>query len=521
MNRKIWILLCFFTLLELNVSAQSGKWGNIWVQGDNVIFTTTFNGSSVPVNQWPYPMTQLFFHGGNSNICDSAGNLILVSDGYNIYDRNLALIEGGDTLVPNVIYNRYDGSSVVQQSSIILPFPNGIYRLITPTASDSEMTNWLNPNSGRALFDLLLYNEIDMNANGGAGKVTKRMAPLLQNVKLSKTQMMACLHGDGQSWWLLKQASDTNMIYKFLFTADSVYGPYVQGFPEPHFTKYDICGQAMFSADGTKYAATVQGAYKVFIADFDRCSGMLSNPKVVEVPPSPYLNPGFNNEADSSTSGLCFSPNGRFLYINGFWSVRQLDLQDNNPATKWSVIAGPDTTWQAFQLYSNIYPGPDGRLYIGNWGGLQGQMSVITNPDAKGSAAGFCPKCLRFPGFLFRGVMTFGSVTNPPCMPNYSLGPTNPICYPTVSVPHEPTPLAPLRIYPNPVSGMLYVEYPASGQLEISDMTSRKVASLTLPGKDGGKASLSLERLPAGVFVCRYFVNGSLRELRKIIVVHE
>ncbi len=77
------------------------------------------------------------------------------------------------------------------------------------------------------------------------------------------------------------------------------------------------------------------------------------------------------------------------------------------------------------------------------------------------------------------------------------------------------------RLYPNPVSGMLYVEYPAGGQLEISDMTSRKVASLTLPDKNGGKASLSLGCLPAGVFVCRYFVNGSLRELHKIIVVHE
>ncbi|MBS1628638.1 MAG: hypothetical protein JST27_01150 [Bacteroidetes bacterium] len=77
------------------------------------------------------------------------------------------------------------------------------------------------------------------------------------------------------------------------------------------------------------------------------------------------------------------------------------------------------------------------------------------------------------------------------------------------------------RLYPNPVSGMLYVEYPVGGQLEISDMTSRKVSSLTLPGKDGGKASFSLEHLPAGVFVCRYYVNGNLRELRKIIIVHE
>jgi hypothetical protein len=68
-------------------------------------------------------------------------------------------------------------------------------------------------------------------------------------------------HGDGKSWWLLKQAADTNLVYKFLFTEDKIYGPYIQGFSSPAapFQALDYDGQVAFSKDGTKYVSTSQG----------------------------------------------------------------------------------------------------------------------------------------------------------------------------------------------------------------------------------------------------------------------
>jgi hypothetical protein len=42
-----------------------------------------------------------------------------------------------------------------------------------------------------------------MNANGGAGKVVKRMVPALSNAQLRKTQRMACRHGNGIDLWIL------------------------------------------------------------------------------------------------------------------------------------------------------------------------------------------------------------------------------------------------------------------------------------------------------------------------------
>ncbi|MBK9483035.1 MAG: hypothetical protein IPO02_13855 [Bacteroidetes bacterium] len=51
----------------------------------------------------------------------------------------------------------------------------------------------------------MLYSVIDMNANGGAGKVVKRMIPFATNGQFPKTQMMACRHSNGKDWWFLKQ----------------------------------------------------------------------------------------------------------------------------------------------------------------------------------------------------------------------------------------------------------------------------------------------------------------------------
>ncbi len=182
-------LMIIALLISSRAIAQPGSqnFDKVWVQGESIIYTTTFNGTIQPSNQLIKGGVPLWFAHGNSNICDSAGDLLIVSDGYNLYNKNLDTIEGGSKLVPDLLYKRYGGFSTISQTSIILPFGNGKYRLITPTVSnDSFYYNWQQVGNG-ALFDLLLYDEIEMNANGGVGKVTKRMVPLLEHVRLSKT----------------------------------------------------------------------------------------------------------------------------------------------------------------------------------------------------------------------------------------------------------------------------------------------------------------------------------------------
>jgi hypothetical protein len=493
------VLLFALLLTSSRATAQEGssQFDKVWIQGEALVYSTSFSGTNSPANQI-LSMTPLYLRGGNANICDSAGNLMMVSDGYNLYNKNLTLIDGGQSLASSRIIAFNSGWSLYSQTSIILPFGNGKYRLVTPSASDDSCYyNWEQVHNG-AYFDLILYHEVDMNANGGAGKVIKRSVPILQNARLSKTQMMACRHGDGKSWWLLKQAADTNLVYKFLFTEDKVYGPFVQGFTgaASRFGGADIDGQSMFSADGTKYASTQFGFSGVFVADFDRCTGMLSNPKVYKVPAQLVSIPSGPTFLDSTSGGLAFSPNGRYLYVSGACNIHQLDLNSTPSSPVWTYLYGLDTSWYRFQEYSNIYPGHDGKLYIGNWGGIGGQMSVINSPDSSGAAADFCRKCLRFPGYYFDTTFVFAGVSTPPCMPNYALGPTSPICYPT-GIQYPKPSLSDFRLYPIPSKGMIEVRSTDIGQLTIVDMIGREIASFPINSKN---EFINLTHLLDGVY---------------------
>lgn len=403
------------------------------VMFENNIVTTKY----IAVTPWHY------FTQGNSNICDTNGNLILCSDGYNIYDSIGNYIDEGDTLVPKDFYIHEDGWSLYSQSSIFLPLDSDKYYFITPTFSDIRFADCLANN--HCYFDLILYNVIDMNANGGAGKVVKRMQPLMENAELRKTQMMACRHANGKDWWLLKQAGDSSRIHKFLFTQDSVYNMGYQQFDEPVWGGWDITGQSCFSKDGGKYATTSHGSStgKVFLADFGRDNGLISNAKVITMPKGSQYNPNFPADSERLAKGVAYSPNGNFLYVIGQFNIWQFDFTDSS----WFHVAGLDTTPQAFQEYEASYYGSDGKLYIGNFGGLSKQMSRIDNPDGKGAGCNFCPRCLRLDSL---GI--YAAAGTPPCMPNYGLG-----AWP-LGVEHLTAKNEQLDVYPNPSSTILYIQ---------------------------------------------------------------
>lgn len=214
MQLRVAILLIIMqTFLSITSDAQS-KRGIEWVTGRGSRIKFENNSITTKFNWIVGPNGTHYFQMGNSNICDTAGNLNLCSDGYNIYDSAGNYIDGGDTLVPFDFYIDQDGWSAYSQSSIFLPLDSNKYYFVTPTMSDLRFADCIANN--HCNFDLLLYNLIDMNANGGAGKVTKRMVPLMENAELRKTQMMACRHSNGKDWWLLKHGGDSNAVYKFL-----------------------------------------------------------------------------------------------------------------------------------------------------------------------------------------------------------------------------------------------------------------------------------------------------------------
>jgi hypothetical protein len=468
-----------------------------------------FNGTQKPTTDSFVKTTSPHLtdqYGGGSNICDSNGNLILFTDGFKLYDNNLNYIYNGDSLTPPKFAAYYETNGY-PQSSIFLPFPTHQYYLFTPTYSDNAF-DLLKP-----YYDLLLFNKIDMNANNGAGKVIKKSIPLLENVKLNRANMMACKHGDGLNWWLFKQGHDSNYVYKFLVTADSIYDYGTQTFPILKFGSMGWCdwsGQAMFNQQGTKYAVCVRGAGfpytsvsgndtlpgKFFVADFDRCSGMLSNPKVYQTNQAPCIFSADSCLDNNSTQGLCFSPNGRFIYVTSYNQVKQLDLWDADTNTQWSYIANMDTIPNWFQTYTSMYLGPDGRIYVGYGNGFANYMSAILYPDNKGAACGWSPRYLKFPAI---GV---GAL---PCMPNYHLGKL-PGCA-TVGVSSYYSSKEEFEVYPNPSSTKIVVRCRMS---DVRKELYNSIGQLILSTKEN---EIDVHNLSRGIY---YLKVGNVS--RKLVV---
>lgn len=488
MNRVISIIY-FLTITSL-CQSQS-KLGNNWVtgySGNRISFNsgniTTYNGIYFPFK---------YFHGGNSCISDSNGNLILVSDGFSIYNGNGQFLDEGDTLSELDYFLWQDGWSNESQTSIFLPMDNNKYYFVTPNFSNAQWSDCLNNNN--CYFDQLLVNEIDMNANGGLGKVVKRMQAIVEHGRMRKTQMMACRHGNGKDWWLLKNEGDSANVHTFLFTQDSIYDKGVQVFNTPVWDWMDIRGQSTFNSDGTIFASTshCSSCGLIFIADFDRCYGILSNSWSLQMPSGSQHNPNDSTLADRLSVGLCFSPNNKFLYVASSHNIYQYDLVDSS----WYHVAELDTSAQKFQIYETLYMGADGKIYIGNFGGLSKQMSRIDNPDVKGSGCSFCPRCLRLD--------SLGSTAylgTPPCMPNYALGARE--CYPLDT--GHPVKEEGFIVYPNPVSDVLWMKNAVGKTKELYNSVGQAIFSTM-------KNEMDVSWLSRGVYYLR--CGG---EVRKVII---
>ena len=451
-----WIIGIFF--ISLSALAQKNHSVN-WIQGGGYTHKVHFKNVNPSISTFDLNFNY-YFHLGSSCISDTDGNFKILCNGFKLMDSTGTTIEGGDTITPSKLCKWEDGFSLYSQFSIILPFSNDIYYVFTATASDAEFdAHWMLPSPYQS-FDLLLYSKVDMKLNNGLGKVVKKAVPILQNKLLSRTQMMACRHADGVNWWLLKQAKDSNTIYKYIVTEDSVYNAGLQDMGEPHWGNNDIKGQIMFNTKGSQYATVAWGRNLVFLADFNRCTGNISNPQIRYLPI--HSRSATIATLDTLAVGVCFSPNDSFLYVVKDYNLYQLDLHDPDSLTAWYRVANMDTTYDQFQKWSCLYPGPDGKIYVGNWNGLGHAMSYIENPNIKGAGCNFCAKCLQF------GIPS--GVNNPPCMPNYELGKDSVLlagCTP-VGLPGPPTEgVHELVVYPNPASSKLIIE---NGELKMKEL---------------------------------------------------
>ncbi len=353
-----------------------------------------------PSNQYINTPSNMTFDRTNTSISDTSGTLLLYSNYFQILNGNHHLVEGGDSL--NCCTGGFgyypDGIGVVQ-SAIILPYPNhpDFYVLLSPTINFA-------PPPHEIFCSRLNYSIIDMDANGGEGKVIAKDVAFI-NDSIGISSMTACRHANGRDWWMLIRELNSNRFHRILISPQGVFDIGVQSIGDKAI---DLAGQTIFSPDGTKYAITGFSSFDtshVYLYSFNRCTGLLDSPihKIFREL-DPY----------ALYTGACMAPNSNMLYICTSSFLYQIDLQSED---KERILIAEYDGFQDSVIGPSFFNlmslAPDNKIYISAKDTRY--LHIIDNPDSLGVSCDVKQHEYRLSTKNMRGSM--------PHFPNYRLGP--------------------------------------------------------------------------------------------------
>ena len=259
-----------------------------------------------------------------------------------------------------------------------------------------------------------LYQSIvSIQDTNDSGQVWAVNSPLIQDT-LNRGRINAVRHANGRDWWILVFDEGFESYYSLLFdpTGVSSINKYPSGFEAYEFWDTGTLGQGVFSPQGDRYAhlgSQTLGAaedYTIHLYDFDRCTGMLSNPEVLVIEDIAFLG-----------IGLAFSENGRFLYVMTVFNVYQYDLAAEDIAGSLKHIAAydgfEDPIWGLSLAFNYAQLAPDGKIYI-DCGSSANYYHIIHEPNLPGEACQVEQHGLELPTLNYRAI---------PNQPYYGLDP--------------------------------------------------------------------------------------------------
>lgn len=349
MHRLSGILFCLLALGQLLFAQpQNTQRFHWWHFGDG--WTLDFNVTP-PAHSQTSAIDQFE---GCATVSDGAGRLLFYTDGMTVWQSNGAVMPNGQGLLGD------DGSTM---SAIITPVIGNREQYYIFTVDGSTTL----PNNGpNGRFDGLHYSVVDMNMNGGFGQVIQKNIPLVD----STTEKVIALKGANErEYWVVTQLFDKSRYHAYKVDCSGITTTPVisnSGLPVSGAVSY---GYMKPSHDGNLIASIVTDTSflgineRVELLDFDRNTGLLSNPRPVTGVGSAYY-------------GLEFSPNDSVLYVGDITNqeILSFDLYASNIPTSAQVVhnyglLGADIG--ALQL------GPDSVIYIKKFNTLD----AIQNPD--------------------------------------------------------------------------------------------------------------------------------------------
>lgn len=431
------IALFVFILLYNPLSAQ--KHDYIWLSGyasftpDSTYGRTVTDFNTSPPSRYREdqdPDISDYY----AAICNAEGELQFYTNGCHIYGADHSIFPGGLNLNPGDFHDDWCinwGYYIFPGNTIILPTPEeNIYYLIH---KDIVSQTFMEPPYSFTYLNNLYYTKIEMFESGNTGTVLEKNVSLLKDT-LMGSDLTAVKHANNQDWWFMAIKRETNRFFKFLLTADSIAGPFIQDYGEIVKAEGSSGGQAVFSPDGNTYVY-YDARNDPMIYDFDRETGLLSNLRQFEIIDSSNVTFG----------GVSISPNSRFLYITNSSDLYQYDLWANDIAASEVHIAGYDGYLSPFPTnFFRMQLGPDCKIYMNSTNGVN-VLHIIHYPDRKGLACEFEQHGVQLPTYNL-----FTLANNP----HYRMG-TDEICDSTISVSTTfsiPVLEDRIRLFPNPVA---------------------------------------------------------------------
>jgi hypothetical protein len=439
------IFVSFFLLLS-SMSLAQNKYDYVWQMGYDYIpkwgFSLNFNNNIVKLDTFPrnhsYAATLI-------SMADKNGNFIFTSNGCKIYNKNLSVMENGDSLNPSRLRNESCSENnrimgmVNPQLMLALPQPLNDSIFYVFHSSYDYVTGL----PLIALSNKMLYSSINIKANNGLGRVDIKNKIIISD-SLDGGNINAVKHANGKDWWLITRKFRSNIFYTLRFSENGVDSLFTQNIGNSTLLGDQGGTQSCFSPNGTKFAYYSE-RNNVMLYDFDRNTGKLSNFKNYGVPKEPY-----------SFGGVAISPNSRFLYVFTDREIIQFDLKANDLVTSMEIVARQNGLLAPFLVMMAFGQlAPDCKIYITYAGGAQA-FGYIRYPDRKGMACQVVQGGIKLP----YTVATLGGLPN---NPNYRLGitPTHP-CDSTIDfrvLTKETYTKIDVNVFPNPSTGNVTLDW--------------------------------------------------------------
>jgi hypothetical protein len=360
--------------------------------------TLTFSDGSANVKASKYKGIYNMWH-TNSSFSNKKGEFVFLSNGKDVWNKNFDIIKQNGTLTKPNLDNQY------HQFNLSLPMPNDDSTAILIYGDDLVYTPIIGVDSIVFMSNDLFYAKINMYDDKGVAQYEQKRIKII-NDSLSIGKFTAVKHGNGRDWWIVIPRFDrSNEYYKLLLTDKGLFNIDRQTVG----TKViDGVGWAVFSPNGKKYVRyevyDFEKPCSINIYDFDRCTGTLSNHKVI-------------NSFDPVFGGIAISPNSRFLYFNDYFKAYQFDLEAIDIVKSKTLISEYDGILDINGSYAdffNMQLMPDGKIYSTSFGASSEYFHIINKPNLKGKACSFVQRGFKLPA---------RNNSSMPNFPNYRLGP--------------------------------------------------------------------------------------------------